>query len=86
MNINEQYLTVKELSSKIKYSHQTIYNMIHKGYFVRGEHYIKPSRKKILFLWSAICGWMESREGSDDAIEPVAHNELQNFKNSSIII
>lgn len=83
MNIEEQYLTVKELSEKIKYSHQTIYNMIHKGCFVRGEHYIKPSRKKVLFLWSAICRWME---GPDDAIEPVATNKLQSLRNSNIVI
>ena len=83
MNIEEQYLTVKELSAKIKYSHQAIYNMIHNGVFVRGEHYIKPSRKKVLFLWSAICRWME---GPDNTIELVATNKLQNLRNSSIII
>jgi predicted DNA-binding transcriptional regulator AlpA len=70
MNIkDEQYLTVKELSAKIKYSQQTIYNMIHEGRFIRGEHYIKPSRKKVLFLWSAICMWMESTEVLGDEIQ-----------------
>ncbi|MCK9228830.1 MAG: helix-turn-helix domain-containing protein, partial [Syntrophorhabdaceae bacterium] len=74
MNIDEQYLTVRELSEKIKYSHQTIYNMIHDGRFVRSEHYIKPSRKKVLFLWSAVRRWMESIEGSGDAIEISANS------------
>ena len=63
MNIqDEQFLTVKELGERIKYSQQTIYNMIHQGAFVRGEHYVKPGRKKVLFLWSAICKWLESKE------------------------
>jgi len=70
MNIkDEQYLTVKELSAKIKYSQQTIYNMIHEGRFIRGEHYIKPSRKKVLFLWSAIYTWLESNEVLRDEIQ-----------------
>lgn len=68
MNNEERYLTVRELSEKIKYSQQSIYNMMHTKTFVRGEHYIKPSRKKVLFLWSAVHRWMESIEGSGDVM------------------
>ena len=61
MNINDvQYLTVKELSEKIKFTQQSIYNMIHRGVFIKGTHYIKPSRKKVLFLWTAVYAWLES--------------------------
>ncbi len=62
---DEIYLTVKELSEKVKYSQQSIYNMIHKGNFIKGVHYIKPSRKKVLFLWSAVSRWLESPEESN---------------------
>ena len=72
MNSEEQYLTVRELSEKIRYSQQTLYNMMHKKLFIRGEHYIKPSRKKVLFLWSAVPEWMESTEGSGDAVKITA--------------
>lgn len=69
---DEQYLTVKELSEKIKYSQQTIYNRIHDGIFIRGDHYIKPSRKKVLFLWSAVCKWLESIEASSVKTQKLA--------------
>lgn len=62
----EEYLTVKELSTKIKFAEQTIYNMIHKGDFIKGLHYIKPRPKKVLFLWTAVATWLESTDGNTD--------------------
>jgi len=56
--IMEEYLTVKELSDKIKFSKQSLYNLIHKKTFVLGKHYLKPTPKKILFKWSKIRKWM----------------------------
>jgi len=55
----EEYLTVKELSERIKLARQTIYNMIHKKEFVLHKHYYKPKAKIILFKWSAIKKWLE---------------------------
>jgi predicted DNA-binding transcriptional regulator AlpA len=55
----EEYLTVKELSDRIKFSKQTLYNFINKGTFELNEHYLKPTPKKILFKWSEIKKWME---------------------------
>lgn len=66
---DEHYLTVKELSEKIKFSQQTIYNMIHKGDFVKGKHYIKPRPKKVLFLWSAVFAWLESCDSGIPGVE-----------------
>ena len=54
----EEYITVSELSERIKLARQTIYNHISTGKFVEGKHYLKPSRKKILFKWSAIEKWL----------------------------
>ena len=67
----EEYLTVSELSSKIKFSKQSLYNFIHKGTFVIGKHYLKPTPKKVLFKWSKIQAWME--ESSD--LEPRNRSE-----------
>ncbi len=55
----EEYLTVTQLAARIKFSPRSIYNMISSEKFVKGKHYVKPSRKKVLFLWSAIRIWME---------------------------
>jgi excisionase family DNA binding protein len=55
----EEYLTVKELSERIKLAKQTIYNMIHQKEFVLNKHYYKPKAKIILFKWSAIERWLE---------------------------
>jgi hypothetical protein len=57
-SLMEEYLTVKELSSRIKFSKQSLYNIIHKGGFILGKHYLKPTPKKILFKWSEIQIWM----------------------------
>ena len=62
MNDNqEEYLTVTELSRRIKFSRQTIYNMISTKKLVRGQHYVKPSRKKVLFTWSSMRAWLEDQ-------------------------
>jgi len=58
----ETYLTPKELSIIIKFSTQAIYNLIHKGTFINGVHYHKPSPKKILFKFSSIQNWIEGKE------------------------
>jgi len=60
----EEYLTVPELSTRIKFSRQSLYNLIHKRTFVLGKHFLKPSPKKILFKWSAIQSWMEDTGNS----------------------
>ena len=62
----EEYLTVAELSMRIKFSKQTIYNMISTGRLVRGQHYVKPSRKKVLFAWSNMRAWLENQNDVTD--------------------
>ena len=62
----EDYLTVDELSAKIKYSKQSLYNLIYKKYFVLGKHYFKPTPKKILFKWPEIQAWIEGTADPND--------------------
>ena len=65
----EDYLTVDELSSKIKFSKQSLYNLIYKKTFIMGKHYFKPTPKKILFKWSEIKAWVErASDCNDEAI------------------
>ncbi|HOV88031.1 MAG TPA: helix-turn-helix domain-containing protein [Syntrophobacteraceae bacterium] len=63
----EEYLTIKELCERIKYERQTIYNLIHRGIFKLGEHFLKPSPKKILFRWSAIQAWLGEISHTEDS-------------------
>lgn len=70
----EEYLTVKELSDKIKFSKQSLYNLIHKGTFILGKHYLKPTPKKVLFKWSEIRVWMGDDLYSDN-VNPSESND-----------
>ena len=66
----EEYLTVAELSERIKFSKQTIYNLISQKVFEINKHFIKPRPKKILFIWAEVKAWLErSAEGRNEGIE-----------------
>ena len=77
----EQYLTVRELSERLKLARQTIYNMIHKRDFILNRHYFKPTPKKILFKWSAMKNWLEG-DGFDGEKMP-SHPDFV-FENQQI--
>ena len=54
----EEYLSVKELSRRIKMPPGTIRNLIWKKEFLEGIHFVKPTPRKILFIWSAVEKWL----------------------------
>lgn len=90
-NPMEEYLTVDELSARIKFSKQSLYNLIHKGILVLGRHYLKPTPKKVLFKWSEIQIWMgealisTKQAHPEDAEEPTTTCNLHNsFKNKPL--
>jgi predicted DNA-binding transcriptional regulator AlpA len=56
-----KYIGTKEASRLTGYSIQTVYNKIHKGAFVEGLHYFKPTPRKILFSRDAIINWVEGK-------------------------
>jgi len=61
----EEYLTITELSARIKFSKQSLYNLIYKGTFILGKHYLKPTPKKVLFKWSEILLWIGDAQSSE---------------------
>ena len=73
----EEYLTVKELSERIKLAKQTIYNMIYKKEFVLNKHYYKPKTKIILFKWSAIEKWLEGDRPNLNESSPYSTQEIE---------
>jgi hypothetical protein len=54
----EEYLTTIELSKRIKMAPGTIRNLMWKGDLKENTHYLKPTPRKVLFLWSAVEVWL----------------------------
>lgn len=54
----EEYLTTKELSSRIKMAPGTIRNLVWNKTLLEGVHYVKPSSRKLLFVWSQVEAWL----------------------------
>ena len=54
----EDYISITEMCKRTNYARQTVYNKISKKEFVLNIHYIKPNKKKVLFIWSALEKWL----------------------------
>jgi hypothetical protein len=54
----EQYLTTNELSQRIKMSPGSIRNLVWNNELKLNVHYVKPTARKILFVWSAVEKWL----------------------------
>ena len=54
----EEYLTTAELSKRIKMAPGTIRNLVWKQEFKENTHYLKPTRRKLLFIWSQVEEWL----------------------------
>ena len=63
--MTEEYLLTEELSGRIKLSPGTIRNLVWQRKLVEGIHYVKPTRK-LLFKWSAMEEWLNSRDTDDN--------------------
>ncbi len=60
--MNEEYLTIAELSSRLSLKPKTIKNKMANGTFIKGVHYFSPNGMGPRFKWSAVVAWMEERE------------------------
>ena len=56
----EEYLTTKELSRRIKMAPGTIRNLVCQKVLIENIHYVKPTSRKILYMWSAIESWLHA--------------------------
>jgi hypothetical protein len=52
-----EYVSIRELAGRIPYAEQTIRNLMTRGVFRLGEHYIKP-RSRVMFQWSKVREWL----------------------------
>jgi hypothetical protein len=76
----EEYLTIEELSARLKIKPKTTKNKMASGIFRKGVHYFSPAGLGPRFKWSAIVAWLEEndtqgREVPVDAI-PMARGYL----------
>jgi len=60
--MTEEYLTITELSSRLKIKPKTIQNKMAVGIFRKGVHYVSPKGIRPRFKWSAIVAWLEEEE------------------------
>lgn len=52
--MSNTYLTVEELSQRIKYDPRYIRENLKDRVFIEGVHYVRPFGRKILFLWEVV--------------------------------
>ena len=66
----EEYLTTKELSRRIKMAEGTIRNLVWQQVLIENTHYVKPTPKKILYMWSAIELWLHAGKSIGPTLKP----------------
>ncbi len=54
----EEYLTTIELSERIKMAPGTIRNLVWKKELKQNIHYLKPTSRKLLFIWTEVQKWL----------------------------
>jgi hypothetical protein len=58
----EEYLTIHELSARLKLKPKTVKNKMASGVFRKGVHYFSPVGLGPRFKWSAIVAWIEGNQ------------------------
>ena len=60
--MTEEYLTISELSTRLKLKPKSIRNKMGNGTFKKGVHYVSPRGLRPRFKWNAIVEWLEEKE------------------------
>jgi hypothetical protein len=71
----EEYLTTKELSERIKIAPGTIRNLICKNRFIENVHFVRPTPRKVLFIWSHCEDWLYGKNNIEN--DPCSHKECR---------
>jgi hypothetical protein len=61
----EEYLTTEELSARIKMAPGTLRNLVSRNELQINVHYLKPTKRKLLFVWSAIEAWLHGKSAAN---------------------
>lgn len=68
-----EYLSVKQLASRIPYREHTIRNLISAGEFREGLHYYKR-RGRVMFSWPAMQAWVEQHDAAQPGAIPLVRS------------
>jgi hypothetical protein len=73
LQASEEYLTIEELSARLKIKPKTVKNKMASGIFRKGVHYFSPQGLGPRFKWSVVVAWLEQSqepqtENDDDLI------------------
>jgi hypothetical protein len=71
--MTEEYLTIEELSARLKIKPKTVKNKMASGIFLKGVHYFSPAGFGPRFKWSAIVAWVEETDNlaADQATDAI---------------
>jgi hypothetical protein len=83
-SMSEEYLTIDELSARLKLEPKTIRNKMASGVFRKGVHYFSPQGLRPRFKWSAIVAWLEGSEGQPSNGIPMKRGYKLNLATSEI--
>jgi hypothetical protein len=82
--MTEEYLTVEELSARLKLEPKTIRNKMASGIFRRGIHYFSPQGLRPRFKWSAVVAWIEGNNTQQESGIPMRRGYDLNLATSEI--
>ena len=81
---SEEYLTIEELSDRLKLEPKTIRNKMASGVFRKGIHYFSPKGLRPRFKWSAIVAWIEGNENQQQSGIPMRRGYNLNVATSDL--
>ena len=70
--MSDEYLTIEELSARLKIKPKTIKNKMASGIFRKGTHFFSPPGLGPRFKWSAVVAWLSFVDPIWDAYLEIA--------------
>jgi hypothetical protein len=80
----EEYLTIEELSARLKIKPKTIKNKMTAGIFRKGVHYFSPAGLGPRFKWSAVVAWIEGDDNQQQSGIPMSRGYKLNLATSQL--
>jgi hypothetical protein len=82
--MTEEYLTIEELSARLKIKPKTIKNKMAAGIFMKGQHYYSPKGIGPRFKWSAVQAWLEGSDSQPASEIPMRRGYNLNTSGSEL--
>lgn len=82
--MTEEYLTIEELSARLKLKPKSIKNKMASGIFRKGVHYFSPTGLGPRFKWSSVVAWIEGHENQQESGIPMRRGYKLNLATSEI--